>query len=52
MLPSAWTPTATCGGRLEVQSDVDDEPRSVLLHQHQHQQDVPDIQGLSSVFLI
>ena len=45
MLPSLWTPTAPSGGSLEVWFDVDGPPRSVLLHQPQHQQDVPAIQG-------
>ena len=56
MLPSHRTPTAPCGGSFKVQLDVDDPPRSLLLHQPQPHQDVPDIQGehcsLSSVFLI
>ena len=45
MLPSLWTPTAPCGSILEVHFDVDGPPRSVLVHQPQHHQDVPDIQG-------
>ena len=45
MLPSLRTPTAPCGGSFEVQSALDGQPRSVLLHQPQHHQDVPDIQG-------
>ena len=45
MLPSLWTPTALCGGSREDQSVLDEQPRSVLLDQPQHQQDVPDIQG-------
>ena len=45
MLPNLRTPTAPCGGSFEVQSALDGQPRSVLLHQSQHHQDVPDIQG-------
>ena len=45
MLRSLWTPTAPCGSSLEVLFDVDDQPCEVLLHQPQHHQDVPDIQG-------
>ena len=45
MRPSLWRPPASCGGSSETQFDVDGQPRSVLLHQSQHHQDVPDIQG-------
>ena len=45
MLPSLWTSTALHSGSLEVQLDVDGQPRPVLPHQPQHHQDVPDLQG-------
>ena len=45
MCPSLWRSTAPCVSSLEDQSDVDGQPRSILLHEHQHHQDVPDNQG-------
>ena len=44
--PSLWRSIAPCGGSLEVQLDVLDVPRPVLLSQSQHLKDLPDIQGV------
>ena len=45
MLPSLWIPTAPCACCLEVQSDVDGQPCSVLLNQPQRHQDVSAVEG-------
>ena len=45
MLPSLWRSTAPCGCSCEVQFGLDNQPCSVLLHQPQHHQDDPAIQG-------
>ena len=45
ILPSLWRPTAPCECSLEVRLNLDGQPCSVLLHQPQHHQDVPAVQG-------